>query len=190
MKFISFIFLLFSVKNFAMVDQGEILSSKKYNESTLSVGTIQQSLLTESQFQSIQGSCWVKMRGQCIASSCGSSDSDLFSITGQANLPNTEGRFLRDSGGNAAALGQSQGDAIQNITGFFRFLSSVDFDWNASGAFSVVSEENRDFTGAVSDTRSGARVEFDASNQVPTANENRPVNITVNYFIKIDHECD
>jgi hypothetical protein len=60
-------------------------------KSGFKIGDTKQSILSETQFQSIHGPEWVKMRNQVITSSrlC-----KKFSI---CQLPNAEGRFLRDS---------------------------------------------------------------------------------------------
>jgi hypothetical protein len=95
-------------------------------------------------------------------------------------LPDFRGMFLRGTGGNAAPLGQQQGDAIRNITGrFAKTKPARDF----LGAFYDANDiSNGDSnSGTSSDTRA---VYFDASRVVPVSNENRPVNYAVNYYIK------
>ena len=105
------------------------------------------------------------------------------------NTPDYRGVFLRGLGSvtsnhygtvthTSSNLGELQGDAIRNITG------------STPGA---VEESNISFTGAFynagndvgSQGRAGDwRIGFDASRIVPVANENRPVNKAVRYFIK------
>ena len=94
------------------------------------------------------------------------------------NTPDYRGVFLRGLGGNSASLGELQGDAIRNITG------------STPGA---VEESNISFTGAFYNAGNDVgsqgraadwRIGFDASRIVPVANENRPVNKAVRYFIK------
>ena len=197
MKLLVFIFInVLSFSLFAQVNQGETITAKRFNESTLSVGTIQQSLLTESEFQSLQGNCWVRMRGQSIATS------DLATITGgRLNvLPDTSGRFLRDTGGtNAPLLGQVQGDAIRNITGSWKttwnYSSGGFYNLQTSGAF--YNDTSNPGPSRIAGTDSGGYSGYpalDASRQVPTTDtntgENRPVNMGVNFFIKINHECN
>lgn len=100
--------------------------------------------------------------------------------TSKFKLPDFRGIFLRGTGGNAAPLGQLQGDAIRNITGrFAKTKPARDF----TGAFydsNDISHADSN-SGTSNDTRA---VYFDASKVVPTANENRPVNYAVNYYIK------
>ena len=122
--------------------------------------------------------------------------SKLFSVLGTTfgagdgastfNLPDLRGEFIRgfDSGRGvdpSRQFGSHQGDAIRNITGEFAATDdnrSLDI---AKGAFydTGISRGTGD---------GGAGVEpilgFDASRQVPTANENRPRNVSLTYIIK------
>ena len=96
--------------------------------------------------------------------------------------------FLRGVGGNAAALGVQQGDAIRNITGYI--------DQNKSGYYEVsgslaaiaggVFRRERGTQTGNNAAHSGVtdRYSFDASRVVPTAYENRPVNKAVRYLIR------
>ena len=106
------------------------------------------------------------------------------------NLPDLRGQFVRGTGGNAAALGERQGDAIRNITGEF---------FNAGYGTAVVSLATHIFSGAFSAgnrtpayagaiagdvailNTCGARL--DVSTVVPTAAENRPVNVALLWCI-------
>lgn len=113
------------------------------------------------------------------------------------NLPDFRGDFIRCVGGNAAALGVKQGDAIRDITGqlWGRYIT------NSGG----VSEDHRllnaqtrpnafettngtlESTGESIQTDSpptgGQQIYFKASNVVPTATENRPVNVALLWCI-------
>ena len=106
------------------------------------------------------------------------------------NLPNfADGKFMRGIGGNAAALGIAQQDAIRNIKGStgYGYGSAIREAGGATGAF----------TGGPDDTvrhqwhfslhapnNYQDVVSFDASKVVPTANENRPLNMAVVVIIK------
>lgn len=89
---ISIVILLVSTILFA-ASKADIEKSKliSLGFSTEPVGTIKQSILTESQFQNANGSSWVKMKGQSISGSKLCTD---YSI---CTLPAAEGKFLRDS---------------------------------------------------------------------------------------------
>ena len=106
-------------------------------------------------------------------------------------LPNfSDGKFMRATGGNAAALGTTQQDAIRNITGKFQ-TSAEDFysetnpntkNHRGWGAF-----QRYDANGSrptLSTTGKNLAYDFDASRVVPTANENRPLNMAVVVLIK------
>lgn len=108
------------------------------------------------------------------------------------NLPNfADGKFMRSIGGNAAALGASQPDAIRNITG--KFQTSAEDIYSETnpntknhrgwGAF-----QRYDANGSrpvVSVIGKNLAYDFDASRVVPTANENRPLNMAVVVIIKV-----
>ena len=91
-------------------------------------------------------------------------------------MPDLRGLFLRGVGGNSAALGIQQGDAIRNITGSFAGRNE-----NMSGAF-CFKGNTKSFESPGASTL--AFLEFDASRVVPTAEENRPVNMAVRYLIR------
>lgn len=96
-------------------------------------------------------------------------------------LPNfSDGKFMRGTGGNAAALGTAQGDAIRNITG--KFATRAPFTEDAtSGPFT---SENFTWMNHAGSASGGAGITMDFSKVVPTANENRPYNMAVVVLIK------
>lgn len=186
------VLFLFSFSSNANVSIGDKITAKKFNESTNHVGDIKQSLLTQSQFQSLQGNCWVRMVGQDV------SGSDYASITGKNTLPNTAGRFLRDTGGNAPSLGQNQGDAIRNIVGEAYGSENAMNGASGTGAFLPLKKgttghepdndaEGTEFTGW---SFSAARALPNGTTTDPVSGENRPINTAVNFFVKINHECE
>ncbi|QCD44459.1 phage tail protein [Campylobacter mucosalis] len=121
---------------------------------------------------------------------------ELFNVIGYTyggsgdnfNIPNfSDGKFFRSVGGNAAALGTAQTDAIRNITGM---ASLIDYELRDNlyfnGAFA--SNNTHTTTNGTEQSASGAKhldVKFDASKVVPTANENRPYNMSVVVLIKV-----
>lgn len=98
-------------------------------------------------------------------------------------LPNfSDGKFMRSIGGNAAALGSAQQDAIRNITA--KMTHNIgETSSQLSGAFKQTSYVNRTAASSTPYLGVGA-LEFDASLVVPTANENRPLNMAVVVLIK------
>ena len=97
--------------------------------------------------------------------------------------PDLRRLFLRGHGGNSAALGVQQGDAIRQLTGITGAVQGSALE-NYSGAFYVATHapESIGYGGVYS--RHHVTIGFDASRVVPTANENRPVNQAVRYLIR------
>lgn len=78
----------------------------------------------------------------------------------------------------SGALGQIQGDAIRNITGEIKGGTVEEYS-STSGVFELTTlYQGSD--GYYSDHG----LKFDASRIVPTAEENRPVNMAVRYLIR------
>lgn len=97
------------------------------------------------------------------------------------NLPDYRGKFLRCMGGNSAGdFNTVQGDAIRNITG----TATINYVVGGySGAFKANKTSTVPFGGNGTSTTTNG-INFDASLQVPTANENRPINQAINFFIR------
>ncbi|WP_336612783.1 phage tail protein [Campylobacter sp. RM9331] len=99
-------------------------------------------------------------------------------------IPDLRGRFVRCVGGNAAALGVSQGDAIRNITA--SIFASYPIFTKGVGAFVKTNGKGDDLAQCGSRVGNGnSYVDFNASRVVPTANENRPINMSMNFIIQI-----
>lgn len=110
------------------------------------------------------------------------------------NLPDFRGQFVRGVGGNAAALGVSQGDAIRNIMGTLIFRGGgsdggePDVIYSsASGAFSFQSAQASEVTSSLVQTQASKttqEVSFAVSyTGLPVANENRPTNTALLWCI-------
>ena len=128
---------------------------------------------------------WLECNGQ----SC-SAYPELVAVLGRSTVPDYRGVFLRAYGSRTSShygtvthqsgsLGELQGDAIRNITGN---ITSIYGRQNVSdGAFQRTNAyENIDYDRGAN----MAHYSFDASRVVPTATENRPINIAVKYLIK------
>ena len=116
---------------------------------------------------------------------------ELFDVIGHTyggseqnfNLPNfADGKFMRGIGGNAAALGVVQQDAIRNITGT---LPPYDAGAMPSGGeYGVFKSHPGGGPVVIGAQQTRWYYTFDASRVVPTANENRPLNMAVVVIIK------
>ena len=130
---------------------------------------------------------WLECNGQ----SC-SAYPELVAVLGSSRVPDYRGVFLRAYGSRTSShynnvthqsgeLGVLQGDAIRNIYGTFG-TDDATAQSGYTGAFKRGNWWNYD---ADSDRNDGTYgTAFDASLVVPTANENRPINIAVKYLIK------
>lgn len=98
------------------------------------------------------------------------------------SVPKVEDRFLRNAG-NGLSVGQTQEDAIRNITGKF---GPVDGGGRHTGAFRQ--EESFGYGATLGDSRWW--VSFDASRVVPVANENRPKSLILKLCIKAINSFD
>ena len=117
---------------------------------------------------------------QCPATFCQPRGAwpELFAVVG-GQVPDLRGLFLRGHGGDSAALGVRQGDAIRNITGSFGQHGSA----SAGGVFYRTGGCAEDIRSSYG-TWSGNGVGFDLSRVVPTAEENRPANQAVRYLVR------
>lgn len=141
---------------------------------------------------------WDKLEGKenyhlCDGSVVSSSAYPELYAAGIHQFPKLNGgQFLRGAGGKAAPVGVEQGDAIRNVKGGF---SGVGEKYNlpahcietVEGPFYV---ENTSFSsekGVPINSRTDNNddyIGFDLSRVVPTADENRPMNIAVVYLIR------
>nr|WP_232832556.1 phage tail protein [Photorhabdus sp. CRCIA-P01] len=124
---------------------------------------------------------WVQCNGAAFDKSL---FPELAKVYPGGNLPDLRGEFIRGwDDGRGVDIGRqilsTQIDAIRNITGRF---TTDNFSKTAEGVFQFgapVLEQS------VSGNPGGATiVNFDVSKVVPTANENRPRNITFNYIVR------
>ena len=107
------------------------------------------------------------------------------------SVPKVADRFLRNAG-NGLSVGQTQDDAIRNITGRF---GPLDNDLKSylktmlDGAFYLIEEEQY-FGLNGSWNNNNPLVGFDASKVVPTADENRPKSLALKLCIKALNSLD
>ncbi|WP_455654323.1 hypothetical protein [Phascolarctobacterium sp.] len=129
------------------------------------------------------GGTWLLCNGQSCALF-----PELVKILGKSTVPNYQGIFLRGYGSqvsthygtvthSSAALGELQGDAIRNIYGSW---NSGQYQWSSDGAIYGI----KNWSIESNDYNQGYRAYIDASRVAPTANEDRPINRSVNYIIR------
>lgn len=143
------------------------------------IGEVKETLLTVEQFNAEYLGTWLLMNGQsCVGTA-------YATLTGKTVVPDmtTDGMFLRQAK-SLRTLGSAEGDAIRNITGS---LDNVRFDdgVSASGPFSIANGAGG--TGHVGGSNGDYKILFDVSKSVPTADENRPKNIAVNFMVKVGY---
>ena len=118
---------------------------------------------------------WLECNGQSISPSV---YPELYAVLG-GQVPDLRGLFLRGHGGNSAALGVRQDDAIRNIKG--QITGNGLMSGGATGPFYSWYTQNFGIGNGAYDKNG---VAFDASRVVPTAEENRPVNQAVRYLVR------
>ena len=117
---------------------------------------------------------WLECNGQSISKTV---YTELFALVG-GQVPDLRGLFLRGHGGNSAALGEPQGDAIRNVTGRVFSLGMAN---GGTGPFWSYVDG---YFGIGSGSYTKHTTMFDLSRVVPTGNENRPVNMAVRYLVR------
>ena len=163
----------------------KLIRSSVEKSTGVPIGTI---LAWPSHTLPADGGIWLLCNGQSTAGY-----PQLSAIVG-SNVPDYRGVFLRGYGSqtsthygtvthSSAALGELQGDAIRNIYGdFSAHCIGYSLGWG-KGAFYTTLNNDREAAGEGWNNHS-PDFHFSASRVVPTANENRPINKSVNWIIK------
>ena len=100
------------------------------------------------------------------------------------NLPDLRGMFVRGTGGNAAALGVEQGDAIRNARGYMDSVySAARYSGLPSSTGILKWGPKASQCSATTTTPSNASscwdINLNFDGVVPTAAENRPINVAL-----------
>lgn len=182
---IIFLFLLtMSLNSLAKVESGQVIKAKVFNESVFFVGDIKQSLLTESEHQSLMGNCWQLMRNQNVSQS----DYGNLLKTQASNpslvvtLPSSTNLFLRDTG---AGVGQFQNQDWKSFN-LHNVLQGGNSGYDHDNVYmgkSTTSYVGNIFVGQYASPAAALGVMWDTS-------ETRPKNLGVNLFVKINDACD
>jgi len=166
--------------------------------SLFAIGSIQQSILSLAQFQTLNGTDWVLMDGADITGSA------LATLTGTTTVPDSTGCFLRNAGGNAGAIGVRQADATA-VNGL-KLKPTNDYISTPKDTSPSYKNLTVNYNNAAMSTNSGfwtlntsafttgqwptneaSRAFLSNVNTIDsTDGETRPINIAVNYFIKIN----
>ena len=149
------------------------------------IGMIVASMLTEPQFQALNGTSWV------IADGRSATGSAYATITSSTTIPDLRGRALRGKNNPGTAqgdigtvLGNADGDLALNTFQYDQYashthsFSTFNIGWGAGGT---------DFSRGRADTNSPANLWSNIGLNAAGGNETRMKNITVNYFIKINN---
>lgn len=132
---------------------------------------------------------WLECNGQPVPAEY----PDLLAL--MPNVPNYQGMFLRGAGSqtiehgkygfvtHGTNLGQIQGDTIRNIEGTVKVMYGAQA---ADGVFEKTYHSSVGFVGGSGIWIADYIPKINASNTVPTSEENRPVNIGVKYLIKAE----
>jgi len=105
-------------------------------------------------------------------------------------LPDMRASFIRGlDNGRGIDVGRtilsSQSDAIRNITGSYTVIKGSEGVAEQSGAFKDSYHESVSASGHAASTQNGImHVNFDASDSVPTASDNRPLNTAFMFIVK------
>lgn len=147
------------------------------------VGDVVTSMLTEAQFQNQRNAGWVLMDGRNV------NGSKYSTITGNSNIPDARGLFLRGkNNGRIDGLQNPDGDLAIGTYQSDAFASHthIQNSHNHSTNIPALAASGTDGGPAYINTTASVTGSTTATNQNSGGNETRPKNITVNYFIKIN----
>lgn len=140
-----------------------------FNNKETPVGAIMAAMLTQTQFQQQCGSEWV------LADGSSASGTRYNSITGNANLPDLRGMYLRGKN-------NSRSDGNQDPDGEVALGTYQADQTNFSvSTYGTGSEDNKLAAGSGSATNS-----FSTGNFSPNVDETRPKTVVINWFIKVN----
>ena len=140
------------------------------------IGMIASAMLTEAQFQALNGTSWVLIDGRSIAGS------DYANATGITTLPDARGMVLRgkNSGGSARGV---RADGSQNPDGDVA-LGTFQSDQLGSHVHGIAVQNGLGSGIQPVGAAGGSVSNWDTG--ATGGNETRMKNITVNHFIKIN----
>lgn len=153
----------------SMLDLYNAIKTLENNNSSIPVGTI------IDYYGTIQPDGWLICDGRSVPDTM----PKLKSLIGN-NTPDLRSLFRRTVGGNSNNIGVKQGDAIRNIVGRMTCPSETQYAGvSVSGPFALASR----YASIGGHEFIVPGMTFDASRVVPTAEENRPINMAFNTLI-------
>ena len=171
----------------AKLQAGQIMDLLTLSMAEAKVGDFKYSAFTPTDFMNEHLGQWMLCNGQTCMGTV------YHTVTGKTNVPDavTEGTFLRQAKAGRVLL-SSEEDAIRNISGkvlnFVNNRSQAE-SGSQTGAFygAGAVAYNASSTSGSGATNYPDEIYFDASRQVPTADENRPKNIALNLYVKVGY---
>ena len=170
-----------STGNKVMTKIGAIINKAIDDTVELPLGSIEMSMVTEAQFQSLRNSGWVLCDNRSIVGSA------LNLLTGQTNATNAMGRFVRgkDNGRGLDPNGDSPINTLRTeklkIHNHVNSLNNV--DGCGTSLFSRFVDNDNDVPGVAP-----TNINLAASLTISPSGiaESRPNNITCNFFLRIN----
>lgn len=215
MKYILLLTILISLNSNAQTSpdatqSGQIISAIDYNNSKFTIGDIKQTMLPESEFVKLHGTCWKQLNKEQdlenntsrVATPDGLIDD--INITGTAlatalstnYIKSSAGRFLRSEGAGSEILGNTQEDSLKEHKHDISYVR-MNFGGTNGGVIDGAGTGHGVLawggnSGTIVDNATNRANSSDALGAIHEAGsgENMVKNLTVNTFIKVDHSCN
>lgn len=152
------------------------------------IGAVSQAMLSEAQFQALNGPSWVLADGRDVTGSV------YATVTGQTVIPDMRGVFLRGKN-NGRVDGNQDPDGERGLGTIQNEEHKSHFHIQGLGTYNTSSGQTRygmstGLSGAVNADNEGSFAANQTTQGVNTStiggNETRPRNVTINYFVKIN----
>lgn len=149
---------------------------------TTQVGDVVQSMLTEAQFQAERDGTWVLADGRSVTGT------KYETITGNSNIPDLRGRFLRGKNNDrSASSGNASGEVNLGTEQSDRLGSHSHRVWGKTSTGASYNDPlNFPASGITGEQTVGNEGWFTQYIENTGAAETNPRNVTVNFFIKIN----
>ena len=187
-KYLILMILCVSNISVANVQSGDEIKAVEYNNSKFTVGDVKTSLLPLNKFQELHGSCWIQLNQGADNSNIDITGTDLSLALSLNSIKSSAGRVLRSAGGLSSSLGQTQEDAFQGHQ--HRTLEGKFGGGGTSQRLTVsnVGEVSSYSNSAIPLTTNSIIAGSHGSPKID--DETRMKNLTVNTFVKVNHDCN